>query len=138
MTVRPADQANWGRRLRRWPEAEDRARDFSMRLRPFEVWRSRDFLVQFFSEDGQVRMTVNRTHQPNGRDWADGITWDQLQSLKAETGRGELWAVEIYPAEGYVVNDANMRHLWLLAYPPPFAWLNGAPDPSISPSRDDR
>lgn len=127
MTRRPPDQHKFGRRLRRWEAAEVQARESkTMRLRPFEVWRSRDFLVQLFSEDGFVRITVNRTHQPNGKDWADGISWDDLQAIKAEIGRGEAWAVELFPAEGDVVNEANMRHLWLLSGPPPFGWHSRA------------
>lgn len=91
-------------------------------LPPFEVWRSRDFLVQLFDEGGHVRVTVNRTHMPNGKDWADGITWDELQAIKAEIGRGDRWAVEVYPPDDEVVNDAPMRHLWLLDEPPSFGW----------------
>ncbi len=124
MTRIPPDQHQWGRRLRRWSEAEAAAQTKDLGLPPIEVWRSREFLVQIFSENGWRRMTVNRTHMPNGKDWAEGISWDELQGLKAECGRGESWAVEIYPAEGDIINDANMRHLWLLAGPPPFGWTN--------------
>lgn len=123
MTRRPDDQAMWGRRLRRWPEAEQRAPSlYPDAVAPFEVWRSRDFFVQFFAESDAVRMTVNRTHAPNGVVFADGITWDDLQRLKSETGRGDAWAIEIYPPDDEVVNDANMRHFWLLDEAPVFAW----------------
>lgn len=42
--------------------------------------------------------------------------------LKAECGRGDKWAVELYPPDEAVVNVANIRHLWLLPEPPAFGW----------------
>lgn len=122
MTRRPPDQHRFGRTLRRWPEAESKAAASDLKIAPFEVWRSRDFLVQLYQEPAAVRVTVNRTHAPNGIDWAEGISWDELQRLKAEIGRGDAWAVEIYPADEHVVNVANMRHLWLLTEPLAFGW----------------
>ncbi len=81
-----------------------------------ELWRSRDFVVQILApEHGATRMTVGRsTLNPEGTRWKDGITWDDLQRLKRECGRGHLDAVEVYPADAYVVNVANQRHLWIL------------------------
>ncbi len=93
-----------------------------MSLYPHAVWRSREFLVQLFADNGHVRMTVNRTHKPNGKDWAEGITWDELQRLKTEVGYGDRWAVEVYPPDEEVINDANMRHLWLLKETPDYGW----------------
>lgn len=90
---------------------------------PIEVWRSRAFLVQIFSESGVERITVCRT-RITGQTWQDGITWDDLQRLKRECGRGDKWAVEIFPAESETVNVANMRHLWVLDEMPAFAWHN--------------
>lgn len=88
-----------------------------------EVWRSRDYLVQLFDEDnGVIRMSVNSTIPGTDGRWTDGITWDELQRLKTECGRGSSWAVEIYPQVGNVVNVANMRHLWLLPSPLPIGW----------------
>lgn len=89
-----------------------------------EVWRSRNFLVQVFHESqGATRLSVCRTtmNQSTGR-WEDGISWDDLQRLKRECGRGQLDAVEVYPADRDVVNVANMRHLWVLNDPLSFAW----------------
>lgn len=93
-------------------------------VRPIEVWRSRYFLVQVFpAMNGGQRITVNRTGfiGNNATRWNDGITWDDLQRVKREIGRGNDWAVEIYPADEEIVNVANMRHLWLIDMPP-FAW----------------
>jgi hypothetical protein len=90
-----------------------------------EVWRSRKFLVQVFAQkDGAQRITVCTT-RPQGHTWQAGIAWDDLQRLKAECGRGDAWAVEIYPAESSLVNVANMRHLWILPAMPEYAWREG-------------
>jgi hypothetical protein len=91
-----------------------------------EVWRSKHFLVQIFAEkNGAQRITVSRTELLKNGHWQPGITWDDLQRLKQECGRGEHWAVEIYPAESDLVNVANMRHLWLLPEKPAYAWAAG-------------
>lgn len=58
-------------------------------------------------------------------DWADEITWDQLQRVKRECGFGEVDAVEVYPRDSDVVNVANIRHLWLMDEPVAFAWRRG-------------
>ena len=92
------------------------------RNRQTEVWRSREFLVQIFQErDHVIRLTVCRTTH-NGSDWQAEISWDTLQRLKRECGFANEFAVEIFPAEVDLVNVANLRHLWVLPEPPPFAW----------------
>ena len=88
------------------------------------VWRSRRFVVQLYKDtiNGYGRLSVIRTAYKADGNLADGIPWDDLQRIKAEVGFGSWWAAEVYPAEGKVVNAANMRHLWLLPMAPPFAW----------------
>ena len=90
---------------------------------PVAVWRSRDFLVQQFAASAPAicRLSILRSSVKGDR-WADGITWDDLQRLKAEAGFGDAWAVELFPADTEVVNVANIRHLWLLDAAPAFAW----------------
>lgn len=89
-----------------------------------EVWRSRHFLVQVFAErNGAERLTISHVALNRSGGWQEGITWDDLQRLKYECGRGEKWAVEIFPSEFHVVNVANMRHLWVLNEAPAFAWI---------------
>jgi hypothetical protein len=99
----------------RWPSHPDNLT---------EVWRSRGFLVQVFAEAADMtRLSVCRTSidASSGR-WKEDITWEELQRLKRECGRGHLDAVEIYPADRDVVNVANMRHLWVMDRPLSFAW----------------
>jgi hypothetical protein len=84
-----------------------------------EVWRSRGFLVQVYSAtDGVERLSICRTSVDGG----DPIAWEDLQRLKAECGRGDREAVEVYPRDCDVVNVANMRHLWVLTRGMPFTW----------------
>lgn len=45
----------------------------------------------------------------NGR-----ITWDILQAIKNHYWSRQACAIEIYPPADRVVNNAPMRHLWLL------------------------
>lgn len=91
----------------------------------FEVWRSRGHLVQIYAErNGIERLSINATAiRAAGDRWEEGIDWETLQRLKRECGRGDRWAVEIFPADAHIVNVANMRHLWLLPQAPEFAWL---------------
>lgn len=89
---------------------------------PVEVWRSTDYLVQVFQEaDGCERLSIQTTHSI-GKRFADGLSWDVLQHLKSECGRGDKDAVEIYPRDSDVVNVANIRHLWVLPLPFPYTW----------------
>lgn len=92
------------------------------------VLRSREFLVQEFHEPApaHVRLSINRTSMDGDR-WSDGISWEELQRIKAECGYAEMDAVEVYPPWFDEVNVANMRHLWVLREPLPFAWRRRRP-----------
>jgi len=46
------------------------------------------------------------------RDGKEGISWDTLQEIKNDLLGPEIEAVEVYPAQVRVVNEAAMRHLW--------------------------
>ena len=92
------------------------------------VWRSRAFLVQEYAEPAPVlvRLSVLRTTlDPKAGRWVDGITWDELQSIKAECGYGRHDALELYPPDSDVVNVANLRHLWVMRELQTFAWRGG-------------
>lgn len=86
---------------------------------PLRVWLSNEYLAVLYRQraDGNVRLTVNRTRR-NGRDWRDGITWDELQRIKNECLGDDVWCVEVYPSQDSLVNVSNMRHLWVLDGPP--------------------
>ena len=89
-----------------------------------EVWVSREYLVQVFDEgNGVQRLTANRTTARPGGRWDDGLTWNELQAIKRAIGRGDLYAVEIYPRDRDIMNVANMRHLWMLPAPLRIGWF---------------
>lgn len=90
------------------------------------VLRSRRYLVQVFEPVNKSSlvgfvMSVLRTER-NEAGWVEGITWEQLQALKAEAGYGNRDAVEVYPRDVDVINIANIHHLFVMADPLPFAW----------------
>lgn len=126
---------NLTRQQRKRLETENRKRPLTLQPVPqdkwpqsrpdnlIEVWQSRDYLVQVFQEQHHERMSVCRTTvDPRTDRWNDGVSWDDLQALKRQCGRGKSWAVEVYPDDEHLVNVANMRHLWLLEAAPEFAW----------------
>ena len=81
---------------------------------PVEVLRSKKFIVQIYEESKNlIRLTIHRTQIDHTGRWADGITWDELQWIKNQAGFAHHDAVEVYPAAEDVVNDSNMRHLWV-------------------------
>jgi len=92
---------------------------------PVRVFRSRGFLLQVYPTDsaGVIRLSINRTTVGKHR-FEDGITWDELQSLKHQAGYGDLDAVEAYPRDADVVNVSNMRHLFVFfdRRPMDFIW----------------
>lgn len=92
-----------------------------------ECWWSKKYLVQVFQEpDGVIRISCNRTVITVDGQWDDGLTWDELQTIKRDVGRGHCYAIEIYPETHEVVNVANMRHLWLLPAPLSCGWRRSA------------
>lgn len=119
-----ADNRRWPVHLVRMPRDEWPPSSLPVDREPLEAWRSRDFLVQVYpGPDGIERLSVSRTHlDGTGWQWKADITWDDLQRLKSECGRGAKDALELYPGDRDVVNVANMRHLWVMPGPVAFAW----------------
>ena len=56
--------------------------------------------------------------------WHDGITWDEIQSIKNEIGFEDHDCVEVYPAQKNIVDVANMRHIWVMDELLLFSWKN--------------
>lgn len=71
------------------------------------AWESQDFGAAAFRDGEAIRLDVFR------KDMKDGITWDQLQTIKKECGFGDLDAVEFFPAEKDIINTGNYRHLYI-------------------------
>lgn len=130
-----AENARWPKALKELPPEQWPPLVKSDDQRPVRMLRSRDFIVLLFDDRSGLRLSVCRTVWGKGERFADGIAWDDLQRLKAEAGYGDRWAVEIYPPDERVVNDANMRHLWLLDEAPGCGWKRGgsAPEQEAQP-----
>ena len=119
--------AGWPSHLVEVPESEWPPWRFADRERPTRLWRSRHYLAQLYTEPAYRgvevrRLSVNRCVLVAGG-WEQGISWDDLQRCKRETGFGDWYGFEIYPRDRDVVNLANMRHIWLLAEPLPIGWF---------------
>ena len=90
-----------------------------------QVWRNRNFLVQVHKEANSLgvshRVTICRT-EVDGNQWKDGISWEEIQTIKDAIGFADHDAVEVYPMRRDIINVANMRHLWIMPTPLLFAW----------------
>jgi hypothetical protein len=93
--------------------------------------RNRHFLVQEYGPEPHqvdhvlVRLSINRAVLDDRGGWLDGITWDELQRIKAAVGYGDHDALEVYPRDSKLVNVANIRHLWVMREQP-LSWTWGA------------
>ena len=89
------------------------------------VLRDGDHRVETVTDGSTLRLEVRRI------DGAGGISWDRLQELKAKAGFGDRYAVEIFPPDARVVNETNMRHIWILPGELSFAVLLGIIPPPV-------
>ncbi|MGG9998705.1 DUF7694 domain-containing protein [Pseudovibrio ascidiaceicola] len=48
-------------------------------------------------------------------------SWPEMQRIKDELAGPTATAVEVYPPEAEIVDDANMYHLWVTTTPLPFS-----------------
>lgn len=51
----------------------------------------------------------------------DRPSWPEMQRIKSELAGPNATAVEVYPPDDEVVDDADMYHLWVLFQPLPFS-----------------
>jgi hypothetical protein len=92
------------------PEAQMVAHKIGMPID--EVWTNDVYecQVRFDDEDGRagmVYLSIKRHNRGALRDWR------HLQSIKNEVVGPEREAIEIYPAESRLVDQANQSHLWV-------------------------
>lgn len=92
------------------------------KIKRVEVYLSTGFLVQVFNEDPYTRLSINRTSVNEEGMWDEHISWDEMMAIKIALGYDEKDAVEVYPPIKDVVYVANIRHLWIMPEPLPFAW----------------
>lgn len=108
-----------GSRWRRWAVREN-SMTAPRGLR--EIWISKVYFVQVFelpADQGWTRIGILKCNQTEIRE-----SWSEIQRIKNEILGAEADAIEIYPAESDLVNDAPMR--WLIT-PPDRTW----PDPRV-------
>ena len=96
------------------------------------VWVSNELLVQLYKEsDDLYRMTVSNKEYTLDKGhpiWKDGISWEDLMAVKKEIGMDAWWGLEAYPPEEFMVNVANMRHIFLQRDKPLWAWGAKSPE----------
>lgn len=73
--------------------------------------KGNDFVVMTRTVDTEWGEVTHATiSTPNGRD----ITWAEKQSIKNEIFGNETQAIEIFPKESELVDEADMYHIWIL------------------------
>jgi len=77
------------------------------------VWESDEYRAVAFQDQDAIRLDIQR------KDEQDGITWDELQTIKNSCGFADKDAVEFYPKQQDVINTANYRHLYIFETPLP-------------------
>lgn len=75
-------------------------------------FRNNIFAVQVYLRarclPGALQLAIRR------HDGSTDIGWQDLQRIKRELGYGRFAAIEIFPDDARVVDQANMRHLFVL------------------------
>lgn len=131
MRFTPESVADIEKENNRWPEElvnvteyDWEGKDKNIARGLIEAWRSKGFyLFVYKNEDGSERLEVHRTTPDLKRQrWKDGITWDELQGLKRQCGRGAKMAIEVYPSDNDIIDVGNLRHLWIVGDGLPFIW----------------
>lgn len=92
-----------------------------------ERWISKNFDVRVYKHaDGSERLFINRRSvDEEQKTWKGDITWDELMEIKRQCGRGDKFALEIFPKDKNIVNVGNYRHLWIVDESKfPFVWAN--------------
>lgn len=98
-----------------WSEWEQRNYLVGHELAPHGMTKcclNNKYSVQFFNyitDWGIVEHLIIRRH-----DTKPIHSWYDLQRIKNELVGSDRTAVEVYPAESNLVDDANLYHLWVL------------------------
>jgi hypothetical protein len=116
---------NFLRKLgKKWGEWENRkhACDDPRAVRGLvDAWCNDRFAVQLFCVKGFEWLAVKRHHSG-----APAPTWAELQRIKNELVGPEREAVQCFPKESDLVDEADMYHLWIApeGEPLPFNFRN--------------
>lgn len=91
------------------------------------VWKNNRYIVQIYARVTEAGEALQLACRRNDEEPIEG--WDDLQRMKNEIVGADRIAIEIYPAASNVIDQANMRHLFVLpeGQPAPFTiegrWL---------------
>lgn len=91
-----------------------------------EIWESRYFAVRVVKySDKLEKLGIHRvTPDIKAGTWEGNISWDEIQELKNQCGRGDKLAIEIYPPDDRLINEGNFRHIWVIDETLPYLWAN--------------
>lgn len=86
---------------------------------PDQMWRNDEYEVMVYGplENGATHLSIKRYDRAPIRNWR------HMQQIKNEVIDPEIEAIELYPRESRVVDNANQYHLW--AAPPGADWPVG-------------
>lgn len=95
---------------------------------PVQAWESQNYHAQLYPEqpvEGRecLRLSIGRSSVRVDGQFDDNLSWDELMQVKRQTGFADWYALEVYPPDEFIVNVANLRHLWLFGEPWPLGWL---------------
>lgn len=103
--------------MEQWSDAmKAKTLDLTAPSVPVRAWRSKRFVAVLYDEGVRKpnRLSVNRAAISADGEFVGDLTWDELMQVKRECGFERRDALELYPADATVVNESNMRHLWIL------------------------
>ena len=96
----------------RSPTSEEWAKSSAIPPGLVRVWVNNVYIVQLYWHDTEwgfvEHLLVRRNDGGPVRSWAD------LQRIKNELAGEDRVAVEVFPARGDLVDQANCYHLWIL------------------------
>lgn len=95
----------------KWGEWENRRLLLKLPSAPpdlIDAWCNDHFAVQLFELDGLQWLSVSKHTEGTSP-----LTWAELQRIKSELVGPEREAVQVFPRESELVDQAEMYHLWL-------------------------
>jgi hypothetical protein len=109
------------------PLTDDQKQMGSDGNRRIAAFRNFYFLAQLFETPmpTMLRLSVNRTDIDKAGQWLDRITFDDLYWVKNQCGFQNCDAVEVYPKVDDLVDDHNIRHIFIFideTFDLPFKW----------------
>lgn len=115
-----ARRGNWGdweSRNVNDPVALSAAKQAGNNTRPAKMLVNNLFSVQYFyhaTEWGEVTQLTIRRHDADNGAKGRQVSWADKQRIKDELVGGRFTAIEVFPSQENLVDQANLYHLWVL------------------------